>query len=503
MKVFNVEQIKQADRFTILNEPIASIDLMERAANQMLNAIAKLIDDTKEINIFCGPGNNGGDGLALARLLSEKNYKVKVFIVKISDTLSEDAQINYERLNNYDIETVELDEFSSLPQLSNNNIIIDALFGSGLNRPLQDFAASVTHNINSCEARVISIDIPSGLFAEDNTNNIYENIIQADFTLSLQFPKLAFFFANNYKYVGEWEIIPIGLHEEYIANTETDFNLITENDIAGKLIKRKRFDHKGKFGHANIISGSYGKIGAAVLASKACLRSGVGLLTVHIPRFGYEIIQTAVPEAMVSIDRYDKVISKIPPIDNYSAIGVGPGIGKSHQTTIAVKDLLSKANSPLILDADALNIISENHDFLSLIPPGSIITPHIKEFDRLVGTSYSNYERLQKQIKFSQENNIVVVLKGAFTSICSPDGKCVFNSTGNPGMAKGGSGDILLGIIVALFAQGYSSSDAATIAVYLHGLAADIAVKETSEEALLSSDIVDKIGKAFRQIKEH
>ena len=502
MKVFNVEQIKEADRFTILNEPIASIDLMERAASQMLNEIIRLFDNTKRINVFCGPGNNGGDGLALSRLLTGKNYNLRVYLVKISDKLSDDAQINYQRLKEIDTEIIEIDEDSILPQINSDEIIIDALFGSGLNRALDGFIATVTRHINSSNAKVVAIDIPSGLFAEDNSHNIFENIIQADYTLSLQFPKLAFFFADNCKYVGEWIVIPIGLHEEYIENTETDFTFITDADIAAKIFKRKRFDHKGKFGHANIISGSYGKIGAAVLASKACLHTGVGLLTVHIPRFGYEIIQTAVPEAMVSIDKYDKVISKIPPIDNYSAIGVGPGIGKSHQTTIAIKDLLSKANSPLILDADALNIISENRDFIDLIPPGSIITPHVKEFDRLVGSSKSNFERLQNQIQFAVEHNIVVILKGAFTSICSPDGKCVFNSTGNPGMAKGGCGDILLGMIVALFAQGYSAADAAIIAVFLHGLAADIAVKETSEEALISSEIVEKIGKAFSQIRD-
>ncbi len=502
MKIFNVEQIRQADKYTIENEPITSIDLMERASNQLSDWIIDNINKEKVINIFIGPGNNGGDGLALARLLYEKSFIINVFLVKISDSLSNDAETNLQRLKvQGGVKITNVDSLDSLPIISENEIIIDALFGSGLNRYLDGFVASVVQFINASKATIIAIDIPSGLFAEDNTDNIQENIITADYTLTIQFPKLSFFFADNYKFVGEWHVIPIGLHQDFIDDTECDYTYLTREKIASKIISRKRFDHKGNFGHVFLVAGSYGKIGAAVLAAKACLRTGAGLLSVHTPRLGYEIIQTSIPEAMVSIDKFDKVVSKVPSLGNYTSVGIGPGIGKSHQTSTAIKDLLSKANIPLVLDADALNIISENPDYLNCITAGSIFTPHPKEFERLVGPSRNNYERLQKQMEFAKKYSVVCVLKGAFTSICSPDGKCVFNTTGNPGMAKGGCGDILLGMITALHAQGYSSFDAAQIGVYLHGLAADIAVTKTSEEALLSTDIIENIGDAFKYLR--
>ena len=504
MKIFNVNQIREADKFTIENEPILSLDLMERAAEKLSEWVLENFNQDKNFKVFCGTGNNGGDGMAMARILADKNYNVEVFLIKISDDLSKDADENFKKLskqNNVLVNTIET--YDILPDIDSTDIIIDALFGSGLNRVLDDFASSVVNLINASRAIVIAIDIPSGLFPEDNSDNNPDGIIKANYTLTLQFPKLSFFFADNYKYVGEWVVIPIGLHAEYIENTLTSYTYNSLKEISLKIFDRKKFDHKGKFGHAFLIAGSYGKMGAAVLATKACLRAGVGLLTVHIPRFGYEIIQTTIPEAMTSIDKYDKVISKIPAIENYSAVGIGPGIGKSHQAMLAMKELLEKISIPLIIDADAINIIAENRELLELIPPNSIITPHPKEFERLVGKSENQYDRLQKQIKFATDYKLIIVLKGAFTSVADPNGNCVFNTSGNPGMAKGGCGDILTGIILALYAQGYTSFDAACISVFLHGLAADLAVLEFGEEALLSTDIINYIGKAFMELKKN
>ena len=518
MKILNINQIKEADEFTIINEPISSIDLMERAAGNLAHWIKENISINKKIKIFSGTGNNGGDGLAIARLLANVDFNVEVYLLMISESLSKDVEENLNRLKEQSIVTINIIESHDiLPDIDAEDIIIDAIFGSGLNRPLEDFASSIVNLLNSSRAKIIAIDIPSGLFAENNSNNNNNNnnnnniiniininniiIIEAEITLSLQFPKLSFFFADNYKYVGDWTVIPIGLHPDFIKSTKTDYTYNSIEEISSKIFLRKRFDHKGKFGHAFLIAGSYGKIGAAVLATKACLRAGVGLLTVHIPKFGYEIIQTTIPEAMTSIDKYDKVISKIPSVDNYSAVGIGPGIGKSHQVMLAMKELLEKISMPLVIDADGINLIAENRDFLSMIPPNSIITPHPKEFERLVGKSGSHYEQLQKQIKFAADHNIVVVLKGAFTSIVNPKGKCIFNTSGNPGMAKGGCGDLLTGIILALYAQGYTSFDAAYLGVYIHGLAADLAVKKYSEEALLSTDIINYIGEAFLELR--
>lgn len=503
MNILNVDQIRQADQNTISNEPIASIDLMERAAKQLERWIVERFSTENKFKLFAGPGNNGGDGLALARLLSESGYQVEVFIPTLSESLSQDCQANLNRLTEQGKAQVQnLDENDYLPELLPGDVVVDALFGSGLNRILDGFVVHVIQHINASGATVISVDIPSGLFSEDNLGNLPEGIVQAKYTLSFEYPKLAFFFRENFEYVGEWFVLPIHLMTDFLNDSEIKYHYISGAELSRKLIKRKRFDHKGKFGHAFLISGSYGKIGAAVLAARACLRSGAGLLTVHIPRFGYEIIQTTIPEAMASIDKFDKVISKIPLLEKYSAVAVGPGIGKSHQVTLALQNLLEKADTPLIIDADALNIISENRGMIQLIPHNSILTPHVIEFERLVGKADGDFDRLQKQIQFSIDHNVVIVLKGAFTSVSSTEGKVYFNTTGNPGMAKGGCGDVLTGIILSFHSQNYSSFDAAVTGVFLHGLAADLAIQETSEEALLSSDIINYLGKAFMALKK-
>jgi NAD(P)H-hydrate epimerase len=344
---------------------------------------------------------------------------------------------------------------------------------------------------------VVSIDIPSGLMGEDNTGNIPENIIQADFTLTFQFPKISFFFAENEKYIGSWEVLPIRLHPDGIAQTQTGFFLIEKEEIQQIVPVRSRFGHKGTYGHALLIAGSFGKMGAAVLASKACLRSGVGLLTTHVPHLGYPIIQTAVPEAMASVDQHDSIFTEFPDLTQFSAVGVGPGIGLKSNTKKAFCELLEKSQVPMVIDADALNILSANKIWLEKIPANSILTPHPGEFKRLVGESGNSYIRIQKQIEFSKKYKVIVVLKGAFTSVSTPDGRLFFNSSGNPGMATAGSGDVLTGIVLGLLAQGISPENAALAGVYLHGLAGDLAILENSEYSLVSGDIVKFLGKAF------
>jgi ADP-dependent NAD(P)H-hydrate dehydratase / NAD(P)H-hydrate epimerase len=501
MKLFTCKQIGEIDRLTMQLEPIASIDLMERAATCVANWMLRNIHVETSLCFFAGPGNNGGDALAVARLMAGANFQCTVFLVSLGRELKGDPAINLQRLKEQKKATLcILRSVDDLTDLHENTMIIDGLFGSGLNKPLDGLAAEIVGRINRSGAKIISIDVPSGLFGENNTQNKVENIVRAHQTLTFQFPKLSFLFADNAQFVGECKVLPIGLHSEAIAQTETNYFLQEEADVSAKLVRRNKFAHKGVLGHALLIAGSYGKMGAAVLASEACLRSGAGLLTSHVPQCGCEIMQNSVPESMVSVDSSEVVFSQLPELSLYSAIGIGPGVGKKKETAETVRQLLQAKPSKLVMDADALNILSEHPDWYGLLPSFTILTPHPKEFGRLAGTSANSYERLQKQLEFSSMYQVIVVLKGAYTCITLPDGRVFFNSTGNPGMATAGSGDVLTGIILGLLAQNYTSEDAALMGVYLHGLAGDLAAEHIGEYSLIAGDIIRYLGKAFKRL---
>jgi len=501
MKILPVEKIREADAFTIKNEPIKSIDLMERAANQCYRWIKKHVDKSHRFTVFCGPGNNGGDGLVIARLLAQKDYDVDVIIVRFTENGSDDFDANLKRLEGIDILSLtEIREGDTLPEISTNDFVIDAIFGSGLSRPVAGFVAELIKQINTSGAITISIDTPSGLFSDENSSEKKGAIIEADYTLSFQFPKYAFLFPENDKYVGRWFVLPIGLMQEFTDLLEVENFLVEKWDAIQLLKPRNKFDHKGTFGHALLIAGSFGKMGAATMAAKAALRSGAGLVSAHVPQSGYPIIQTAVPECMVSIDENDKVFSKPPELGLYNAIAIGPGLGTAKASQNALKLLIQNANVPIVFDADAINILGENKTWISFIPAGSIFTPHPKEFERLAGKSSNNFERNKMQREFSIKNRVYIVLKGAHTCISTPDGLCFFNSTGNPGMATGGSGDVLTGIIVGLLAQGYHPKEACILGVYLHGSAGDVSAKEKSMQAMIAGDIIENLGKAFRKL---
>ncbi|MRT91364.1 NAD(P)H-hydrate dehydratase [Ancylomarina sp. 16SWW S1-10-2] len=502
MKIFCSKQITQIDAYTIQKEPIASIDLMERAASKLFRWICEHYSRQQNFKIFVGPGNNGGDGLTLARMLVEAKFKVDVYLIKISKELSPDCQINLNRLKSLDgVSISEITNGDDFPTISENCLVIDALFGSGLSRPLGGLVKDLVKLINDSKAKLIAIDIPSGLFGEDNSANDISNCIHADFTLSFQFPKLSFLFPENAECVGDWEVLPIGLHPEVIDKTESPYQFIEESYIRGLLKTRSRFSHKGSYGHALLISGSYGKMGAAILASKACLRSGVGLLSTHIPRLGYDIMQTAVPEAMVNMDRSDLIFTEYPDLANFEAIGIGPGLDTKCNSVKAMEELLKECDKPLVLDADALNILGAHAEMKKNLPQGTVLTPHMKEFERMLGKSKGAFDRNEKQRAFSRDQSLVMVLKGAFTTITDENGRCYFNPTGNPGMATAGSGDVLTGIILSLLAQGYSSIHAALIGVYIHGLAGDLAAEELGQDALIASDIVNYLPCAWRKLR--
>lgn len=503
MKIFRSEQIREIDDYTIKNEPVKSVDLMERAAGKLLEWIIKRFDRSKRIIIFPGPGNNGGDGLTLARMLSENRYSPEVHYVSFTDKISKDWEINHQRLiQSGNIPFNYLRNIDQFPVICSDDLVIDAIFGSGLTRPVEDLPAQVIRQINRSDCIVISIDIPSGLFDEDNSHNIPDNIIYADFTLSFQFPRLSFLFAENHKFLGEWYILPIGLHPDAIRDTISQYNFIEDKDILPILKKRNKFDHKGIFGHGLLIAGSQSKMGAAVLAAKAALKSGIGLITCHVPSDGGSVIQNSIPEAMIRTDEHKFYFSAFHDSDLFNAIGAGPGIGTEKETQKALHDLLVGCKKPLVLDADAINILGINKEWLSLIPPGSILTPHPKEFERIAGKTTNSYSRLIKQMSFSEKYNSIVVLKGAYTCISLPGRTIFFNSTGNPGMATAGSGDVLTGIILSLLAQGYSSENAAKAGVFIHGLAGDIAAEESGYESVIASDIANNLGKAFKRIRE-
>ena len=493
MKIFNATQIRAIDAYTIKNEPIASIDLMERASESFVYWFIQQFDTDQPVVIFAGVGNNGGDGLAIARILKDNYcYDVKVYAVRFSEKPSPDFKINEQRLT----ELHNIYSSQGFPQFTSNTIIIDAIFGSGLSRPITGFTADLVDHINQSNCEVVSVDIASGLFCDAYNPNL--PIIKPDFTVSFQFPKLSFLLPQNDEFVGYWLVVDIGLDQSMIDQTETPYYFVGEDLIRSCLKPRAKFSHKGTFGHCLFLSGSYGKIGAAILATKAALRTGSGLVTAHLPSCGYQIMQQAIPEIMCSIDQDEQVISHLPDLSKYQAIAIGPGIGQDQKTKKVIEQLLTNYNKPIVIDADALNLIAYNQTLLSKIPKNSILTPHPKEFERLVGKTTNHYERLKALKKLSEQYQIIVVLKGAHSAIALPNGTIYFNSTGNAGMATAGSGDVLTGIIASLLGQGYEPEKAAILGVYLHGMAGDIAHDWVGEVSMIATDIIDGIAPSFQ-----
>ena len=503
MKILTCTQQKEADAYTIANNNILSINLMEKAASLIANEICKRWDQSHRIVVFAGAGNNGGDAVAVARMLFTKNYNVEVYLFNIKGTISEDCMTNIKRLQECGFTAYHEISNSFDPfQLFEEDVVIDGLFGSGLNKPLSGGFASVVQYINASSAQVVSIDIPSGLMGEDNSNNSRQNIIHADLTLSIQFPKLAFLFPENEDIVGEWKLLDIGISPEFIRQADTPY-IITEAQDVSQLIKpRKRFAYKNNFGHALLIAGSNGMAGASVLAARACLRSGTGLLTVHVPVCNHDILQTAVPEAIVQNDVHELYFAEPVDLDNYQAIAIGPGIGQEEETALATLDQLADCYIPAVLDADAINILSSHRNYLNRLPKGSILTPHIGELERIIGKCNNSFERLTKAKELAAYLQCYMVVKGAYTVVITPQGKFYFNPTGNPGMATGGSGDVLTGIILALLAQGYQPENAARLGVYVHGLAGDIACRRMGEISLTASDIIDALPEAWKVLSE-
>ena len=503
MKIPASSQIKTIDAFTIAHEPISSVELMERAAKAVFDWLLVHLPLYTPVKVLAGSGNNGGDALVVARLLALSGVQVECFLFNFAQKLSPDCAFEKEKLEKSDrVSIQEITNHGSLPPLEASDWVIDGLFGTGLNRPLGEEYHSLVEHVNNCGATIVSIDIPSGLFGENNRDNDLKKCIQADYTLTFQFPKLSFLLPENAIAVGEWQILTIGLHPEAIEETITQNYFIEIEEVAAILKPRAKFAHKGTFGHALLVGGSEGKMGAMVLSARAALHSGVGLLSVHVPRKGNDILQIAVPEAITQLDTGEQHIFHIHVDEKIKAIAVGCGMGVLPDTAKAFEQLLKVAQRPLVVDADGLNLLSQHPEWLALLPTDTVLTPHPLEFDRLAGSSTSGYERLAKAREFAIAHRVVLVLKGAYTAVINPQGDAWFNSSGNPGMATGGSGDTLTGIILALLAQGYTPFDAARLGVYVHGLAGDIAVRTIAEESLTAGGIIEKLGIAFKELHQ-
>jgi NAD(P)H-hydrate epimerase len=497
MKILTAAQTKILDKVTIAEQGIESVDLMERAARAFVTWFKDVYEnkylssnsgyDPNTVSIFCGLGDNGGDGLAIARMLDDADYIVTIYIVRFGYKTSKDFDINLKWCESRSIQIIELDKDEPLFYFDTQSIAIDAILGSGINRSVEGWLKGLINHINESFETIYSVDIASGMFPDKQT--IGTSILPTA-TCTFELPKFAFLFAENEKRTGEWYIQTIDSSENALNDFETPYYYITEDFISSIKKKRSKFAHKGTFGHALMICGSYGMMGAALLSARACLRTGCGLVSLHIPKCGYEIAQIGLPEAMVSIDDNEEVFSNIENISKYNAIGIGCGLGKDYLTKGAVLRLLKRTEVPLVIDADALNIIAEE-EWLNLVPKGSVLTPHVKEFERLFGATANDFERNHLHRLKAQELELNIILKGAHTDICTADGNCYFNSTGNHGMATAGSGDVLTGIITSLVAQGYSTKEAAILGVYFHGKAGDFVLeKYKSASYIIASDII-------------
>jgi hydroxyethylthiazole kinase-like uncharacterized protein yjeF len=497
MKIFSKEQIYEGDKITAEKQNISSTDLMERAGSQIFNWMHMRMQGAQvPIHIFCGIGNNGGDGLVLARHLILDGYDVKTYVINCSDKRSKDFLINYDRIKNVTKKWPTLLSCSEdFPKIHQDDIIVDAVFGIGLNRPVDDWVKSLFLHFRASKAFTLSIDIPSGLYTDKAVTD-EDAVVFAGYTLSFAAPKLVFFLPETAKFTIQWEVLDIGLDQEFLYSTTTEVDLIGKHEVLPMYMPRDKFSHKGQFGHALIIGGSYGKIGAVTLASKAALSVGSGLITAYIPKCGYTVLQSSFPEAMVITDKDEEKITSINFDIQPTVIGFGIGAGTDTKTISAFEVFLKTNKTPLVIDADGINILSKNKALLKLLPLQTVLTPHPTELERLIGTWENDFDKLKKVKAFSKKYSAIVVIKGANTITVFQD-KLYVNTTGNPGLATAGSGDVLTGIITGLMSQGYSNLSATIFGVYLHGKSADIAVESFGYQSIIASYVIDCLGEAY------
>ncbi|RZS93764.1 NAD(P)H-hydrate dehydratase [Aquimarina brevivitae] len=496
MKILSANQLKEADQVTLENQQISSLDLMERAASQVFNSIhQKLKGAPILIHVFCGIGNNGGDGLVISRLLLEHGYTVKTYIVNFSEHRSPEFLDNYDRLKSMSKEwPIQLRSEEDFPKIARQDMVIDAIFGIGLNRPMVSWVVDLVKHINEARCFTLGVDVPSGLYS-DKAPDDPNAVIVASTTVTFQSPKMVFFLPQTGKYTENFEVIDIGLDKDFLHQVNPQALLFHKREISTLYKPRPKFSHKGTYGHAVIIGGSYGKIGSTILASKAALRIGAGLVSAYVPECGYIPLQTSNPEVMVITDG-EKNITTIDISISHNAIGIGMGLGTSDQTTTAFIKFLEQNKSPLVIDADAINILAKNDNYKELIPENAILTPHPKELERLVGSWEHDFEKIEKAKAFSKKYHCILIIKGAYSIVVAGNNLYV-NSTGNQGMATAGSGDVLTGVITGLIAQGYDPLQASIFGTYLHGRAGDIGASKKGYESLIAGDLITNLGNAY------
>jgi len=498
MYILSPQQTANADKATIKNKGITSVDLMETAATSCFEWLHnKLQGKNINIHVFCGIGNNGGDGLVVARKLHQKNYQTNCYVINFSDKRTEEFVVNYNRLIEIGLKPIELNNENDFPEIGANDMVVDAIFGNGLTRNPEGVTKKLIQYINSKKVFTLAIDIPSGLFGDKSVTDP-TSVLKASHILTFQTPKLAFLLPENKDYVNSWEVIDIGLDQNYIESLKPKTHYTTITDVMPLYKTRNKWDHKGTYGHSLIIGGSYGKMGAVTLASKAALKIGSGLVSTYIPKCGYAILQVSVPEAMVEVDTDDELIY-FNFKTNPTVIGIGPGMGTAEKTAQGFENFIKDNKLPLVIDADAINLLSKNQLLLNYLPKNAILTPHPKELERLIGAWKNDYEKLEKVMEFSKKLGVILVIKGAHTVVVNGD-ELYFNSTGNPSLATGGSGDVLTGMITGLIAQGYEPVNAAIFGVYLHGKTADLALPVTGYETFTATTIFDYLGAAILEI---
>lgn len=497
MKIFSKEQIYEGDALTAKKQGITSTDLMERAGIQIFNWLHMRMQGAQvPIHVFCGIGNNGGDGLVVARHLVTHGYNVKTYIVNYSTTRSKDFLLNYDRIKNTTKDwPVLLSESSDFPVIDEKDIIVDAILGIGLNRAIEGWVKNLFCHFRDTKAFVLSIDLPSGL-STSATPEDAECVVNAGYTLSFQTPKLVFFLPETAKYTVQWEVLDIGIDPEYLHVTPTEAELIGKNEVLPLYKPREKYSNKGDFGHALVIGGSYGKIGAVTLASHGALSIGAGKVTAFTPKCGYIPLQTGFPEAMVITDTDEEKITDIKFDIKPDVIAFGVGVGSDAKTSSAFETFLKTNTTPLVIDADGINILSKKKALLKLLPENTVLTPHPKELEGLVGKWKDDFDKLKKTKAFSKKYKCIVVIKGANTITVFED-KLYVNSTGNPGLATAGTGDVLTGIIAGLIAQGYDTLAATLFGVYLHGKSADLLIEDLGYQSFIASHVIEGIPLAY------
>lgn len=502
MKIYTARQIAEADQATLKSQNISSLELMERAAYlAFMQIMKKHKEKPVKFQVFCGIGNNGGDGLVIAQKLLDLGYEVKIFVVEYSKNYSSEFKTNLEQVKNkYNSELFFLNENNENPDLKEADVILDAIFGIGLNRAMPDWVQDLVKQINKSGLEVISIDLPTGMFA-DLPKLADQPIIQASKTLTFQVPKFPFYLPETADYTGKVKILDIRLDRDFLKSLESNKQVITKRYLKSIFQKRAQFSHKGTFGHALIVGGSYGMMGSIVLASNSALRSGAGKVTALIPKCGYEILQIAIPEAMTICSENDKFLRDFENLNfQPEVICFGMGAGTKKETADFFLALMKSTQNPMVIDADGLNLLSEDKFLLEFIPENSVLTPHPKELERLIGKWENDFDKIDKAQNFAKAHQVIMLIKGAHTLVISAE-QIFINTTGNPGMATAGSGDVLSGVIAGLIAQNYTPLNAAILGVWIHGKAGDLCVKKSSEEALIAGDLSSYFGKAISTLK--